>query len=125
MNGVPDLEETLVAEIKADDPDFTFRNTGDHFTADATVEDIKGIFEEAVLRGGDTKNVMVVGDRDGEVFIGSNVRQVGDWTGKVSLDNFKNLGSGDGPALPEVYVLNVTGGNRARMSVNDTGGGEG
>ena len=54
------------------------------------IEDIKGIFEEAILAGGTGQNVMVVGDRDGVVHVDGGNRFVDSWTGIVTLDNQGN-----------------------------------
>ena len=140
ISSTPVEEGVLIEEIKNnDDPSAVAANnplqtlnTGDHWlggsiaSGGAVVEEINGIFEEALLTCGNSKNIMVVGDRDGTIFIGSEERNfVGDWTGVVRLDNGKDQGTGDGPPPPEVYILNVTGCNGARMAISDTGGGEG
>src|SRR5207247_777623 len=108
--------DTLKQRIKLDDPDFTYPNTGDFYAGGAIVEDLKGIFEEASLSGGDSQNIIVVGDSDGVIHVGNTIRIVDSWTGIVTLDNRGNSAN----ALPEFYIVNVTGGNASRVNIRDS-----
>ena len=77
----PVTQAYLEAEFKVDDPDLRFGSRGDRWTAASVVEDLRFIFEEAELLGGEGRNVMVVGDADGFVTVGATARQVAPWTG--------------------------------------------
>ncbi|HTH04260.1 MAG TPA: hypothetical protein VL916_00265, partial [Ilumatobacteraceae bacterium] len=114
----PWTQQQLEEEFKVDDPDLRFPSKGDRWNGLSIVEDLKFIFEEAELRGGTGRNVMVVGDADGRIRVGSGIRNVAAWTGRVSLDNADNTEN----TFPEYYVLNVVGGNASWITVRDTGG---
>ena len=51
------------------DPNFRTVGDGDRYDAGAIVENIKGIFEKAVLTGGDRNNTLVVNDSDNTVYV--------------------------------------------------------
>ncbi len=114
----PVTQAFLEAEFKVDDPDLRFDSSGDRWTGTSVVEDLRFIFEEAELRGGGRRNVMVVGDADGFINVGGALRQVAPWTGRVSLDNAANTEN----AFPEYYVVTVAGGNSARVNIRDSAG---
>src|SRR4029079_17168003 len=114
----PWTQQYLEEEFKTDDPDLRFPSKGDRWDGLSIVEDLKFIFEEAELRGGTGRNVMVVGDADGRIRVGDGTRTVAEWTGRVSLDNADNTEN----TFPEYYVLNVVGGHASRISIRDTGG---
>ena len=78
----PITEAELKAEFLVDDPDLRFPYVGDYWTLSTIVEDLKFIFEEAELTGGDGRNVMVVGDSDGVIRVGGAIRNVQAWTGR-------------------------------------------
>ncbi|MFL2871082.1 MAG: calcium-binding protein, partial [Pirellulaceae bacterium] len=121
VTGDPVTQEELEEAVKQDNPDYAMGNSGDRYAADATHENLDYIFEEAQISGGDSKNVLVTGDRDGIITIGSTAYPVSDWTASVILDNKGNTTN----PLPEVYILNVTGGNNSNLSIRDSGAGEG
>ncbi|MEW6157779.1 MAG: hypothetical protein AB1813_10120, partial [Verrucomicrobiota bacterium] len=81
------------------------------------------IFERASLQGGTANNVLVLGDRDNTIYIGSTTYTTQQWTGVVSLDNGPNGGPGaaDGDGLNEYYILNLTGTSSANVSIVDSG----
>ena len=81
--------------VETRDADFQLSDTT--LTIDSETETLGGIFEEAVLTGGD----------------GSNTLTVGDWSGSAMLD-------GDG--ADDAYIVNLTGSNQGTTTINDTGG---
>ena len=129
--GEPDLGGTWTSQaelgetFKEDNPTMQLPDVGDRFAAGAVVEDLKGIFEEAQITGGDSRNIIVVGDSDGHITVGGVQLNVQSWTGKATLDNGKSTG-GDGLGLlHELYIVNFANVGGARVSVRDTGEGSG
>jgi microcompartment protein CcmK/EutM len=97
----------------------------DRFAGGAIVENLDDIFEIAEITGGDSRNILVVGDPDGNIIVGSATLIVEPWTGRVTLDNKGNVALDDTGFLNELYVITLTGGNAARVLVRDTGEGSG
>ena len=114
-------ESALEEQIRGNYPDFSLADAGDRYAVGATLEDLAGIFEAAILRGGVGNNTLVVGDFDNTVFVGGVARTVSPWTGTVSLDNAGN----DENAYAEYYIINVTGALGARVTIDDSGAGSG
>ncbi|MFC1533492.1 hypothetical protein ACFL7M_09040, partial [Thermodesulfobacteriota bacterium] len=117
----PETESMLRDRMYEDDPDFIFGEKGDHYAANAIVEDIDNIFEIAILNGGSGNNTMVVGDMDSSIKVGAGSIAVTPWTGTVSLDNKGN----EQDAFPEYYIINVSGKNGTSVNINDSGAGSG
>ncbi len=61
------------------------KTPGTSFTS-GIAEDLRGIFEHALLTGGDSGNTSLVGDADGRVSVGGSTRTVTGWHGVVSID---------------------------------------
>ncbi len=114
----PWTQQQLEEEFKVDDPNLRFPSKADRWSGLSIVEDLKFIFEQAELRGGSGRNVLVVGDADGQIRVGGATRLVAAWTGRASLDNADNTEN----AFPEYYVINVVGNHASRISVRDSGG---
>ncbi len=114
----PITEAELKAEFLVDDPDLRFPYVGDYWTLSTIVEDLKFIFEQAELSGGDGRNVIVVGDSDGQIRVGGAIRNVQPWTGRATLDNGDNTKN----TFPEYYIVAAVGGNSARISIRDSAG---
>ena len=116
------IEQSAMEQMfTLDNADLNIASKGDRYAIGAVAEDLKGIFEKAVLTGGDGNNTIVIGDRDGVVLVGNSTLTVSPWTGTVSLDNRIN----DENSYPEYYILNLTGAGGARVTVSDTGAGIG
>ena len=104
------------------DPNFRTVGDGDRYDAGATVENIKGIFEKAVLTGGDHNNTLVVNDSDNTVFInGQSLTRARRSTGSALLDNRGNTFDTN----VENYVVSILPGNSTRVDIVDCGGGSG
>jgi hypothetical protein len=93
----------------------TVAANGVDFAAGATVEDLKGIFERAQLTGHAARNVVLIGDADGTLLIGTpgapGFASVGvsGWSGTASVRTL------DGDDLVRVELRNADG---ARISVD-------
>ena len=73
-------------------PELPHRPAGPTATAASPiVENITGIFEIAILTGGNSNNTMVVNDIDGTIYVGGVARAVTPWQGHVVLDNRRNM----------------------------------
>jgi hypothetical protein len=66
----------LVDEPGEDDPNFRTTGWGDQYSAASVAETITGIFEVAILTGGDHNNTLVVNDTDGIIYVGGAARTV-------------------------------------------------
>ena len=116
------------------------RDTGDHFAAARArtdslsevileVEDLpldsnsNCVFENATITGGDSNNVMVVGDQDNRIYAGGTEVTVQGWTGKAILDN--KVARLNGSSQSEYYIVNLDGQSGGTVVINDTGGTEG
>src|SRR5262245_2091710 len=94
--------------------------------------DSKSIFENARITGGDSNNVLVVGDQDNTIYFddGSNsaaytpvaVPVVG-WTGQAILDN--NVARRNGSSHTEHYILTLRGDSGGTTVIQYSGGTEG
>jgi hypothetical protein len=96
----------------------------DVWNADAEVEDLTGgtgtcLFEEARISGGAGSNIMVVGDRNNSIRVGSDNIAVTPWAAKVTLDNKTNSGEN---LAPERYIINLTGTGTGNVWIEDSGG---
>ncbi len=111
----PVAEETLRERIREDDPDFGLTSLGDRYASGAIVENIEGIFEEAILIGGTDNNTMVIGDQDNTIYVDGASVTVTPWINKVSLDNKSN----DMNVAVEYYIVNAGGG--LDVSIDDSG----
>ncbi len=86
----------------------------------AEFESLNGIFEVATLTGGASNNMFVIGDRDGQIYVGTTAHSVAhSWTGSATLDNAANS-----DALVEYYIVNLTGTGGAGIAVTDSGSGD-
>ncbi len=122
--------------IAAEDPDylalgapvsFTLRDRGNAWNSSSIIESTLNpgngatIFEHAILIGGSGNNVMVVNDVGGSITVGNSPFSVTAFTGTVSLDNRGNALGAEG-GLNEYYIINLTGSNSARVTIDDSGG---
>ncbi|HEX4527586.1 MAG TPA: hypothetical protein VH108_12695 [Gaiellaceae bacterium] len=114
----------LQATFNEDNPTMRLQDTGDRYAAGATVENLKGIFENAVINGGEARNIIVVGDGDGKISVGGAVVNVTPWSGTATLDNKGESNPvGQTGGLNELYIVNLGGSKGGtRISVVDTGG---
>ena len=87
--------------------------SGTDWQTGATVEDLKGLFEAAVLTGGDSGNTFLVGDDDGSVVLGATRRAVRSWHGDATLTT---------KAGNDLVRVALNGANGARVHVTDGGG---
>ncbi|NBO94010.1 MAG: hypothetical protein EBV06_17140, partial [Planctomycetia bacterium] len=83
----------------------------------------KSIFEKARITGGDSNNLLVVGDQDNLVYTpgssaGNTITTTG-WTGQAILDN--KVGRLNGSSLAEYYIVNQNGTSGGTVIINDTG----
>ena len=115
-------EQSMINSFRTqDDPSFRNIGSGDHYASGAVVEDLKGLFEAAILKGGDGNNTLVVNDVDNQIFVGGVAQTVVPWVGHATLDNRGNTANG----APEHYVVTINVGNAAKIDIVDTGGGSG
>ena len=115
-------EAQLIDEFRTlDNPNLRTTDNGDRYAAGATVESINGLFEKAILTGGNRNNTLVVNDSDNTVYIGGVARSVTPWDGRATLDARGN----DVNQFPEHYVITITLDNIARIDIVDSGGGSG
>ncbi|MHC4396737.1 MAG: hypothetical protein ACYS1A_13895 [Planctomycetota bacterium] len=112
LKEAPNDVSVLAEQVDEDDPDFKHPHTGDHYAAGAIVEDLDYMFEEAVLVGGSSNNVIVVSDTDDTIYVGSTTLSVAAWTGIVTLNNR------DSNNLWEYYIINTKGITGARITIN-------
>ena len=115
------------------------RDTGDHFAAARArtdslsevileVEDLpldsnsNCVFENATITGGDSNNVMVVGDEDNNLRRRNGSNGAG-LDGKAILDN--KVARLNGSSQSEYYIVNLDGQSGGTVVINDTGGTEG
>ena len=118
--------DELQQTFKEDDPSMRLPDGADRYTATSIVEDLKGIFEVAVITGGDSRNILVVGDADGLITVGNVQLNVTPWSGRATLDNGRNAMLDDRGFLNELYVINLGGGlGGGRIAIRDTGEGSG
>jgi Ca2+-binding RTX toxin-like protein len=130
------FKSSIIDEQNATPPDplfpapvvFPLQDTGDVFAAGAEVETLiyngEPIFERAYLTGGNSNNLIVIGDFDNSITVDGATLAVTPWTGEAILDNGANS-SGTGVNKNEYYILNLNGSSGARISILDTGGAEG
>src|SRR5262249_12709938 len=105
-------------QFMLDNPDLTFTQRAERFDDNATVEDLNGIFEEAVLVGGTHRNVMVVGSMDNAIVADGRTIAVDPWAGRAVLDNQGHTEN----SLSEYYIINFNGHAGGRVEIRDTGG---
>ena len=100
----------------------SFRNfgSGDRYAAGATVEEIKGIFEQAYLTGGEANNTLAVSDPDNVFYVGGIAQTGNPWRGRAVLD-----AKGSDGAAPEHYLITIALDSHARIEIADTGGAAG
>ena len=100
----------------------SFRNfgSGDRYAAGATVEEIKGIFEQAYLTGGEANNTLAVSDPDNVFYVGGIAQTGSPWRGRAVLD-----AKGSDGAAPEHYLITIALDSHARIEIADTGGAAG
>ncbi len=107
---------------------FPLQDTGDVYAAGAVVESLLHngvpIFERAYLTGGDSNNLIVVGDRDNSITVDGSPLSATLWSGEATLDNGANRGI-TGDSYIEYYIINLNGTSGARISILDTGGSDG
>src|SRR5574342_1403225 len=87
------------------------------WAAGATVEDLKNLFEEAIITGGTGNNTIVVNDLDNQIRVGASFRNVTSWRGKARLDNQSN-----DTAYPEHYLITVRVGDIGLINIRDSAG---
>ena len=115
-------ESDLAAAMAAtEDPSFRQPGYGEQWSASSVVENLKGIFQVALLTGGNGNNTMVVNAIDGTIWVGGVARTVTTWNGHAILDNASNTSN----TLPEYYVITIKPGSAAVIDINDSGGGSG
>ena len=115
------LEDELIERIRTEqDPNFRVIGRGDRYSG-AIVEDLGGLFEQAVLTGGTRNNTLVVSDSDNRIEVDGVARTVAPWHGRVTLDSAGNTTD----EFAEHYVITITLDNEARIEIADSGGGAG
>ena len=116
-------EGTLQSRFKNEgDPNFRTVSSGENWRGDSTVEDLKGLFAVASIKGGANNNTLVVNASDSSIFVGGVARKVTQWNGHVTLDNMTNS---QGNLDPEHYVIAVLNDNTAQIDIIDSGGNTG
>ncbi len=118
----PETEAALAQRLTASPlPNFTTPNLGDPYAAGAIVEDVTNLFATANLNGGLGNNTLVVGSKDGVVYVGGTPIAVTPWTETVNLDNKGNTAD----KFVEHYLINATGQTRAVFNVVQSNSGQG
>src|SRR5439155_5138000 len=85
----------------------------------AEVENLNNYFEVAFISGGESNNLLVLGDRNNQVKVGTTLySNLAPWRGPVTFDNKHN--SQD--TYNEYYLINLPGNAKARVSIADSGG---
>ncbi len=120
-DGINNDGDAFTDEADEADPNFRTVGDGDRYDAGATVENIKGIFEKAVLTGGDHNNTLVVNDSDNAVVINGQPLTVTPFDGSALLDNRGN----EFDTNAENYVVSILPGNSTRVDIVDSGGASG
>ena len=92
-------------------------DAGDRFAAGAVVENLKGQFERAEIKGGAGNNTFVVNDLNREIRGGGERLPVVNWRGEVRLDNLANDG-----LYAEHYLVHVPADSHATVDIFDTSG---
>ncbi|MDB4439238.1 hypothetical protein N9155_00395, partial [bacterium] len=83
----------------------------------------KSIFENARITGGDSNNVIVVGDQDNRINVGGSIITTSGWTGRATLDN--RVSRINGSSFSEYYIVNLDGNSGGSVVISDSGGTEG
>ena len=120
-DGINNDGDGFTDEADEADPNFRTVGDGDRYDAGATVENIKGIFEKAVLTGGDHNNTLVVNDSDNSVVINGQPLTVTPFDGSALLDNRGN----EFDTNVENYIVSILPGNSTRVDIVDSGGASG
>ncbi len=94
------------------------KDWGDDYAAGAEVEDLKFLFQEARITGGDSYNILAVGDLDNTITVDGTDQSVSDWTGIATLDNAGNSAMG----YNEYYLVTLGGDSNTVVNINDSGG---
>ena len=114
--------DELAQTFHEDDPSMRLPDTGDRYASGGTaatraiVEQIKGIFEEARITGGEGRNILVVGDADGRISVDAVQYNVDPFSGRVTLDNQGNAETNDLGFLNELYIVNLVATGGARVA---------
>ncbi len=128
-----DTQLQLTAEDSGPEPIILGLNhQGDHYADGAEVESLLNpfaphntLFENAVLVGGASNNMLIVNDSDGQIQVDNyspNPLPVTDWLGSVILDNAGSSADlSTQTSFNEYYVIALKG-TGARYSINDSGG---
>jgi len=115
-----ETDAELAERIREDDPDLMMPDLGDRFASGAVIEDLAGIFENAILVGGPGNNTMVVGTSTTPSLSAAKAC-------RCSVDRFGEPGQrGQRPGpVSEYYIVNLSGTSAARVSIDDSGVGAG
>lgn len=120
--GLPPIDPEFPAPVT-----LPINDAGDVYAGGAEVESLldgssNPIFERAILTGGSSNNIMVVGDRDGVLHVGVQNIAVDNFSGEVTLDNLVNLDPVQALAdANEYYIVNVDGNSGSQISILDSG----
>ncbi len=111
---MPPSESSLDGVLMASPlPNLVPNNLADHYASGAIVEDITGIFANVIMQGGAHNNTLVVGNKNGVIYVGGVPVHVTPFTGSVTLNN---MGDTADP-YTENYVISTDGQSGANITI--------